>query len=209
MLKHGTNAVTLPGVLVVYAHGDVVYHALPAGYIECEYVRSNANAWFETPIHMTSESEVIADLQFEGSAGNVYGCYSGSAAKDNLCLYGGSASSNGYIRYNGEVERAFKPTAGTRYVISHSKNGFFANGVQQCGAFSEATFTCASPFLVGQLSGSSSAKYKGRIYRITVKTDGITVLDLVPCRNSSNVYGMYDVVGRAFYQSAGTAFSGG
>lgn len=209
MLKQGTNSVKLPGIALAFAGGDVVYHSLPSGYTEANYVRGNANAWFETELYMTSEGEVIADLQYEGSSGNTYGCYSGSAATNNFCLYAGSPSSSAYIRYNGEVVRAFTPANGTRYKIIHNKNGFWANGTQYANAFSTATFTCTEHFMVGQLSGSTSAKFKGRIYRITVKDNGQTVMDLVPCKNSSNVYGLYDVVGRHFYDSDGTAFTGG
>lgn len=209
MLKQGTNNVKLHGIAVAFANGDVVYHSLPSGYTEVNYVRGNANAWFETDLYMTSDSEVIADIQFEGSAGNTYGCYSGSSASNNFCLYAGSPSTSAYIRYNGEVERAFTAVNGTRYKTIHNKNGFWANGVQYAEAFSENTFTCTEHFMVGQLSGSTSAKFKGRIYRLTVKDKGQTVMDLIPCKNGSDVYGMYDVVGRHFYASAGTAFTGG
>ncbi|MBP5727492.1 MAG: hypothetical protein J6Y48_10515 [Clostridia bacterium] len=207
MLKQGTNDVVLPGIAVAFVGGEVVYHKLPSGYTGCEYVRGNANAWFSTGLYMTSEGEVIADLQYEGSAGNTYGCYTGSSASDNFCLYAGS-SSNGYIRYNGQLARAFTPSSGTRYKIIHNKDGFWANGTQQAQAFTASTFTCSSPFMVGQLSGSTSAKFKGRIYRLTVKENGVVVMDLVPAKNSSDVYGLYDVIGRQFYVSEGTDFTG-
>lgn len=209
MLKQGTNDVVLPGIAVAFVGGEVVYHKLPSGYTGCEYVRGNADAYFETLLHLDSESEVVADLQFEGVAGNVYGCFSGTNANNNFSLYAGASSTNGYIRYDGEMERAFRPVNGIRYTIIHNKNGFWANGEQQCTAFSTSAFSCDAPFTVGSLSGSTSAKFKGRMYRMTVKKGGQTVLDLVPCKNSSNVYGMYDVVGRMFYTSAGTDFSGG
>ena len=211
MIKQGTSGIVLPGISCAYIGGDPVYHKLPSGYTECSYVRSNANAWFATNLYLTSKSEVIADLQFEGSAGNVYGCYTGSNASDNFCLYAGSASSDAYIRWDGHLYRAFRPTSGTRYKIRHSWNGFVVDGTAETNPFTDnpdSVFTCANPFYVGNLANSSAAKLKGRIYRLTVKTNGGVVMDLVPCQNSSNVCGLYDVIGRTFYQSQGTAFTG-
>ena len=209
MLKHGGDTVTLPGIVAAVAGGEVVYHKLPTGYTEVNYVRSNANAYFTTGLYLTSESEVTADIQFEGSGGNTYGCFSGTSASDNFCLYAGSSSSDAYVRYDGEVERVFRPTSGTRYKLRHNKNGFWVDGTQLAQAFTAASFTCSNPFCVGTLSGSTSAKLKGRVYRLTVKTSGNVVMDLVPAQNSSSVYGLYDVIGQTFYTSAGTAFSGG
>lgn len=209
MLKQDGNTVTLPGIVAAVANGEVVYHKLPTGYTAANYVRSNANAYFTTGLYLTSESEVTADMQFENAGGNTYGCFSGTNAGDNFCLYAGSASSDAYVRYNGEVARVFRPTSGTRYKLRHNKNGFWVDGTQLAQAYSEAEFTCSNPFCVGTLSGSTSAKLKGRVYRLTVRTNGAVVMDLVPAQNSSNVYGLYDTIGQMFYTSAGTAFSGG
>ena len=209
MIKQGTNTIAkIPGTLVAYVGGDVVYHALPTGYTECSYVRGNANAYFETNLYLTNDSEVICDVQYEGSAGNTYGCYTSSSANDNFCLYGGASSGDAYIRYNGELLRAFRATSGTRYKLKHNAGGFWVNGTN-VGTFNTATFTCTAPFVVGNLSNSTAAKLKGRIYRLTVKESGQTVMDMVPCTNSNSVYGLYDVVGRQFYASSGTAFTGG
>lgn len=209
MLMHGTDIVTLPGIVAAVAGGNTVYHKLPTGYTAANYVRSNANAYFTTGLYLNSESEVSADIQFENAGGNTYGCFSGTNAGDNFCLYAGSSSSDAYIRYNGEVARVFRPTSGTRYKIIHNKNGFWVDGSRIAQAFSEAEFTCSNPFCVGTLSGSTSAKLKGRIYRLTVRKNGAVVMDLVPAQNSGSVYGLYDVIGRQFYTSAGTAFTGG
>ena len=208
MLKHGTDTVTLPGIAAAVAAGSTVYHKLPSGYTAANYVRSNANAYFTTGLYLNSESEVSADIQFENAGGNTYGCFSGTNANDNFCLYAGSASSDAYIRYNGEVARVFRPTSGTRYKIIHNKNGFWVDGSRIAQAFSEAEFTCSNPFCVGTLSGSTSAKLKGRIYRLTVRNNGAVAMDLVPAQYSGT-YGLYDVIGRQFYMSAGSAFTGG
>lgn len=209
MLKIGSDTVNPAGIKAAYAGADLVYVKLPSGYARCNYVRSNVNAYFTTGLYLNSESVVVADLQFENAGGNTYGCFSGTNASDNFCLYAGSSSSDAYVRYNGEVARVFRPTSGTRYKLIHSKDGFFVDGTQVAQAFSAATFTCSNPFCVGTLSGSSSAKLKGRVYRLTVTENGGVKMDLIPCQNSNSVYGLYDLIGGTFYQSAGTAFSGG
>lgn len=180
---------------------------LPADYEELEYITAaNSQYFFVNGFFLKSTSIVTVKLRFSGSAGNCYGCYTGSSAQDNFCLYGGSSSSDAYIRYDGELDRAFRATAGTDYTIEHSADGFKANGTTYA-TFAAKTFTCANPFGVGQLSGSSSAKFSGRIYDITVVDSNAESLHLIPVRRiSTSQVGMYDIVGKAFYVSQSTPF---
>lgn len=175
---------------------------VPADFEVLEYILAANSQYFFVPnFYLKSTSIVIAKLRFSGSAGNCYGCYSGSSAQDNFCLYGGSSSADAYIRYDGELDRAFRPTTGVDYEIEHSANGFKANGTTYA-TFATKTFTCSNPFGVGQLSGSSSAKFSGRLCEIAVEDDNIDSLHLIPVRRIS-IYqvGMYDIVGKAFYTS--------
>lgn len=48
----------------------------------------------------------------------------------------------------------------------------------------------------------TDAHSQERIYYIQLYDDWELVMDLVPCTNSSNVAGMYDLVGKQFYSSA-------
>lgn len=208
MLKIGSEGIQVPGLLAAYVGDQIVHCGLPSGYTRANYVRGNANAHFATSLYLNQDCEVIAVIQFEGSAGNTYGCFSGTSASDNFCLYAGATASDAYIRYNGQVVKAFKATNGTRYKLIHNRNGFWANGAKLADAFTASTFTCSNPFCVGTLSGSTSAKLKGRIYSIVVKEGSATRMALIPAKNSSDVYGLYDAVGRQFYSSEGTAFTG-
>ena len=47
--------------------------------------------------------------------------------------------------------------------------------------------------------GYSNAFYYGRIWCVELWQDDEKILDLIPCRNSSNVLGMYDKIGDTFY----------
>lgn len=177
---------------------------LPANLEELEYVSaSNSQYFFVNNFYLRSTDKVEAKMRFSGTAGNCYGCYTSGSANDNFCLYAGSPSTNSYIRYDGELDRAFQATSGTDYVIEQSSAGFKANGTTYA-TFASATFTSRNPFGVGQLTGSSSNKFSGRIYYIIVTdSNGDEILHLVPVRNTANLkVGMYDTVGGNFYESA-------
>ena len=181
---------------------------VPPGYHLVDYISANDNAYITTNIHLNSESCVCADVLFRG-AGNTYGCYSGSTAKDNLCLYAGSTAS-AYVRWDGSIQRVFNPTAEVRYKIKHSYQGFYVDGVLYGTPFSDGShnhFECSAPFRVGNLSNSNADKFKGRIYRVYVIDDGRITIDLRPCYDEVNeVYGLYDVVGQHFYESESSNF---
>ena len=178
---------------------------LPNDYEELEYISASNNQYFFVDnFYLNSTSEVEAVVYFSGNAGNTYGCYTGSSASDNFCFYGGSSSSDAYLRYNGELVRAFKATANTKYTLIHSASGFYVNGTK-VGTFSSATFTCSHSFGVGQLYSSTAAKFSGRIYSIVVRENGSETLNLVPVKKlSTTTAGMYDTVGQTFYSSSGS-----
>lgn len=185
--------------------------AVPAGYDELEYVQaSNSQYFFVTGFKLSNLDEVEAVIAWNNAAGNTFGCFSSSSATDNFCLYAGSSSSDAYIRYDGELKRSFRPTSGTKYKIVQNADGFFANDTT-IATFAPATFTCANDFGVCQLTGSSSAKFTGKLYDIKVRRGAALRMHLIPAKRlSDNKVGMYDAVGGNFYTSASnTAFVAG
>ena len=148
--------------------------------------------------------------RFEGDAGNTYGCFTISNASDNFCLYAGSASTNAYIRYNGQVVRDFKATSGTIYEIEQGPDGFKTNGVN--AAFDPATFTCSAPMYIFMLPNSTSAKVKARCYGLRIYRDGALAYNFIPAKNTQldNEVGMWESVNGVWYSNAGNgAFTEG
>lgn len=183
---------------------------VPAYITPLSYIRGSGSQYITTEINLRSTDVVKSRWRFENSAGNVYGCFSGSSANDNFCLYAGSASTNAYIRYNGQVVRDFKAANGTIYNLEHGPDGFFANG-DQVTSFNAATFECSAPMYIFMLPNSSSAKVTARCYGLTVYRGGEQVCNFIPARNElTGEVGFYESVQGVFYENAGTgAFTAG
>lgn len=182
---------------------------IPLHITPLSYIRGNGSQYIETEIYLRSTDVVKSKWRFEGAAGNVYGCFTSSGASDNFCLYAGSASTNAYIRYNGQVVRDFKAVSGTIYEIEHGQDGFKTDGVN--ASFTPATFTCSAPMYIFMLPNSTSAKVTARCYGLTVYRDGEQVCNFIPARNElTGDVGVWESVAGQFYENAGTgAFTAG
>lgn len=182
---------------------------IPLHITPLSYIRGSGSQYITTGIYLRSTDVVKSRWRFENSAGCVYGCFSGSSANDNFCLYAGSASTNAYIRYNGQVVRDFKAANGTIYNIEYGPDGFTAGSTSV--TFTAATFTCSAPMYIFMLPNSSSPKVTARCYGLTVYRDGEQLCNFIPARNElTGEVGMWESVGGVFYENAGDdAFTAG
>ena len=183
---------------------------IPTNITPLEYIAGSGSQYIETAIHLLSTDVVKSKWRFQNSAGNVYGCFTSSGADDNFCLYAGSASTNAYIRYNGQLVRDFKATSGTVYEIEQGPDGFFVGG-SKVADFDAATFTCSAPMYIFMLPNSSSAKVTARCYYLQVIRDGDVVYDFIPARNEvTGEVGMWEAENGVWYGNDGTgAFTAG
>ena len=180
---------------------------IPLHITPLSYIRGTGSQYITTDFHLRSSDVVKSKWRFEGSAGNVYGCFSGSNDNDNFCLYAGAASTYAYIRYNGQLVRDFKATNGTIYEIEQGPDGFKTDGVS--ASFTPATFTCSAPMYIFMLPNSSSAKVTARCYGLTVYRDGDQLCNFIPARNElTGEVGFWESVGGVFYENAGTGVFG-
>ena len=176
---------------------------VPAYITPLSYIAGSGTQYITTSIYLRSTDVIKTKWRFQNSAGNVYGCFSGSDASNNFCLYGGSASNNAYLRYDGQLVRAFKPTSGTIYNIEHGPDGFKAGTVNE--SFTAATFTCTAPMYIFMLPNSSSAKVTARCYGLRVYRDGALAYNFIPARNElTSAVGMWEAVNGVWYGNAGT-----
>ena len=176
---------------------------VPAYITPLSYIRGSGTQYITTEINLRSTDVIKSRWRFENSAGNVYGCFSGSSANDNFCLYAGSASTNAYIRYNGQVVRDFKAANDTIYDLEHGPDGFTAGSTSV--TFTAATFTCSAPMYIFMLPNSSSAKVKARCYGLRIYRDGALAYNFIPARNElTSEVGLFEAVNGVWYGNAGT-----
>lgn len=172
---------------------------------QVEYIGSEGTSFIVcSGFNLTSDDVVTTRIKYYGTSGNTYGCFSGSSATDNFCLYSGtySTSNNSYIRFDGESVRAFRPRNGTTYNIEHSQDGFVANGTTYA-TFAPSTFVCSSELHVFSLPNSSSAKIHADMMFFSVRRGGLYVIDFIPVRIGQVGY-MFDRVSGTLFGNSGT-----
>lgn len=192
---------------------------LPAGYTELEYISSTngGNQYIDLGIKLYDTLNkdydiaikfIIASTNSESQAtifncqdpnnnpwpgtyirrnqNNVVGRYIGGTAKDNTLGTVGSL-----------IELPVQ-TSPNKNVTNLNNN----NGTHQYGAGLFSSFS--------NTSNAPQRYCNGTIYYFKLFVEGSLVRDLVPCKNSNNVVGMYDVVNDTFYTSPnGAAFVAG
>ena len=188
---------------------------IPSNMTEVLFISGHGTEYIQTDIHLDNECIVKSMWRFNNDAACVYGCFTSSAHTDNFCLYGGSHSSDSYIRFNGQLVRAFKPVSGTTYSFEHSVDGFFVDGTKITG-FQPATFTCSAALRIFGLPNSIYSPISGSCYgfQILKKTtqagdllpeETEVLYDFVPVKNEdTGEAGLYETVNGRFYGNSGT-----
>lgn len=180
---------------------------LPDGYREVAYLQGNNTGYVPTNIYLTGDSTVRLKFETTSSvtACYIFGYYNSSTEGGNYSIYMSSSGTTGYIRYNNELVRAWKPSKNTKYEIVMSPTGLTINNSSiATWETPNQTFTCVQPMYIG-LAYGKTAKLVGRIYEF--KVDG--VFDGVPAvRESDGKTGFYDLITNTFFPTTGTLTAG-
>lgn len=219
-VQNGTPTLANPSTIVIN-RGDIGWaRSFPIGYIPLEYVTDNADAYIATDWHLMYDSFVFADVEFGSSACNVFGCFTSSGASDNFTLYRSAEGSTSYVRYNGSLYRNTIISA-ERHYLEMAQWGFGLD-YEETETFDSAEFECSAPFYIGWLANSSSPKFSGKIYSISVTgafrdvpdpdgAEGDTIrehrdFDFYPAKRASDgKIGFMDTINGDFYYSSVSA----
>lgn len=172
---------------------------LPSAYQEVEYIQSTGSQYLITDItpKPTQEYYIKASFQSEinqvGFGSRTSGTYSSSTNQVYFNMSGGD-----YTIYLGsKSNRLTRPT---------ETGGVVEYDINHTDYLSNCDGTGTRPFYIFALNNLGSA-YPGsqmKIYKLTIKENGLYVLDLIPCyRKSDNVVGMYDTVSGTFLTNQG------
>lgn len=195
---------SVPTPILQYNLSDATIKGLlPSGYTPLAYVEcTSANRLINTGI--TSNN----NLKFESKWGNL--THGGYLYGDGNIISAYASTSGSYNwRWGTLVPSSPKPTVDSKIsYIEQSKNGVKINGVLQSTYSGTPSFSSASSIY---LFGSTSSSYylSGRCYYIKIWNSESLVRDFVPCINSSNVVGLYDLVERQFYSPSSNVLKAG
>lgn len=197
--------------------GSGIPIALPAGYTQLEYIESTGTQYINTGIIYSSSKDYVIYQDIQG-VGNQNG-NKGSGWNAGGALFAQQSSQCWFDGSNGitdvEVTSRAKATihinsgtdADTDYSWYFVSNGTTFTSSRGHSSLSTYSGNQGFPLLTSTVNtGAVGTQYNmsARLYRATITVDNVLERDLIPCKNSSNVVGMYDLVNGVFYQNAGT-----
>ena len=206
----GTKSIVENGIYDVtnYASADVNVPTgeLPSGYTQYDYIYGDGTAYINTGVSGKVTIEIVANID------------SGQTSK-YLCGHGTSTGeffgimSTGYIGFSTNSNQYTTTSYATkhRYFINFGDNNTAFIGGDK-GMFRSNTVTRSGNYGLLALRAPTTATsfMKAKIYECDIYRDGVLLFHGIPCKNSSNVAGLFDTVSESFFQSASAGqFSAG
>lgn len=189
--------------------GNLRNSQLPTGYTELDYVRFNGtqSIRFDETIYTTDCFEIewklneLTKQQRILYAGNAFSQYANSTPY-NCFTYGSTT----------ERSTATKLDYGRSHLIFDGLNQNYSIDAHATDkTFSLSTYTTEGNngyFLIGSNLGTQYATMD--LYCLKKKVNGVLKRNLIPCVNSNDIYGLYDIIANEFRTPTnGTFLSGG
>ena len=186
---------------------------LPYGYTELEHIRGTGTQYIDIGRKMYNNSELELCFSFEEMQQDcsIFG------SRQNSSVYNFEiASTNSFPIYldfgNFSTSRATYNNAAinTKYIctISKSLRAIYDENhtllARNTTGISADNTTPSNARIFDTVNGFSANKLKGKIYYCKIWENGVLIRDMIPCKNPSNVVGMYDTVNDVFYTNAGS-----
>lgn len=194
---------------------------LPSGYTELEYISSTSSGsqYIDLDIKLyevlNTDYDIAIKFNFKGNGSDnntqsaIFSCqntqtnpWPGTFIRRNnnniVGRYIGGTTNSNTLGTIGNIIELSVPTGSNKNVTNIYNN----NSTHQYGT----SLFCA-------FSDTNNTAYRfanADLYYFKLFVNGTLVRDLIPCKNSNNVVGMYDVVNDVFYTSPnGAAFTAG
>lgn len=188
-------------------------HSLPSGYTQLSYIENplNNSAYINTGIPILDTPGFEIDfMSYDDINSTTYGCIIGaryvSGNNDfQLTSYTGNNYS-GSVRLGGSTTYdAHLPSKNTRFTAS-LKNAVYTMNSSTYNYSRNATSYGYNWFLFAlNQQNNATQNGHGRVYSLKLYVKSYLVRDMVPCKNASNVVGLYDLITETFLASANSS----
>ena len=187
---------------------------LPRGYTQVEYLESTGTQYIDIGRKMYNNSELELFFSFDEMQQDcsIFGSRT-SSTTNNFEI---ASTATGYPIYldfgNYSTSRATYNSAAinTEYIctISKSLRAIYDENhtllARNTTLISTDNTTPSNARIFDTVNGFSANKLKGKVYYCKIWEEGVLIREMIPCKNPSNVAGMYDTVNGVFYTNAGT-----
>ena len=187
--------------------GTVEEVELPSGYRQLNYIESSGTQYIDTGFKHNQDSRIVAQLQqpiAPGTQSWLISARNSSSSASRALVY--DPSRKWRVDYNASS------TTGTKYpeaeatdmiYFDFNKNVLTFNG--ESYQWDALTFQCNYNLVLfaRNTAGTIDAFASYRLYACKIYDNAVLVRDFIPCKNASNVAGLYDLINGQFYGSAG------
>ncbi len=198
----------LKGYQVIGPDGAIItgtMRLLPDGYTELAYIQSDGTQYIDTEFKPNNNTRVVMDIDILSSNGEtvpIFGARDQFGSSNNsFCFW---KISNTRLRTDyGTQAKPIDVTAIGRHKIDKNKDVTTVDGV----AYTSTTATFQSNATLVLLSNNSLGSIDERmvhakLYSCQVYDNGTLIRDFMPCKNSAEVRGLFDVVNSKFYPNS-------
>lgn len=179
--------------------GDPAQISLPDGYTRVEYLESDGGQYINTSIKPNSTMGV--EIQFSTTTQ-----YYNTVAVVDLGweTTGFGVGANAY-QWGANVNGGQNWADGSIHTVSIDPSGVVADG-SSVATFENSSWSIDYDFVLFALNrnGEIQENLIGKIYYVKIKENNQIIRHYIPCINSSNVIGMYDIIEGEFYENLGT-----
>lgn len=182
---------------------------LPSGYTELLYIESTGTQYIDTGFKPNSNTRVVMVFDSITNQQEFYfGARSSMSGSDSFaCCFARNTSKlrddYGSLRFVSDIKPSGKIT------VNKNKNvtSFSGSSINETThTHTASTFSCPyNLYLMGcNTAGTANDLATMKLYSCSIYDNGSLVYNLVPCKNESNVIGLYNTISGAFYGNAGT-----
>lgn len=198
---------TMKGNMKITLNGNEGSSRLPSGYTEIEYIESYGTQYIDTMISSITRTfaiEMDFSITTQQSFQALYCCRTNSDTNTRTCFVtdlSGFRNDQGYQYGVGATLSLNK-----KYKLKSTETEFTLDGAVLSNVTTSTAVNSNVRLLSAYPIGSTSSVYQfyGRLYGCKIWDNNILKRDYVPCYNSNNEIGLYDLVNDVFYRNAGT-----
>lgn len=194
-------------------YGNSKYEDLPEGYTQVEYIQGTGTQYIDVGSKMYNNSEIELCFSFDVMQQNcsIFGSRANSTVNNfeiastdpdfPIYLDYGNYSTSRVIYNNVVINAKYICTISKSLRAIYDKNRTLLT--RNTNLISASNVTPSNARIFDTAGGYSQNKLKGKVYYCKIWENGVLVRNMIPCKNPSNVVGMYDTVNGVFYTNAG------
>lgn len=193
------------------AFGKCEQIRLPVGYTQVEYLESTGTQYINTGVNLSNNSNIEINAKLTATQRNKTYYLFGSSIENNRYMIAVGSFTNKYladfVSNSYRIESSVSAFDGKFHTHKVTNLSYYIDEILQ-GSKSSSTFTNTSSAYIfdvrdrGTSSTLGTQSWKIKYCKIW---DGDNLIrNFIPCKNSSNIAGLYDTVNGVFYTNAGT-----